>query len=194
MTREEETELVRGLVVGRPEAFEGLAACYERPLINFLAGFTGDPAAAEDLFQETLVRVVRSIADYRPQAGLGSWIFTIARHQALDHLRRRRRRREVPLGPGAEGNVIPMIPPPEAGAAAAERSDRLRAALKDLAPAKREAVVLRYFSDMSYDQMSDLLDTPVGTLKFRVHDALRELSDLLRRRFGGETHELSGSA
>jgi RNA polymerase sigma-70 factor (ECF subfamily) len=186
----EEAELVRGLVLGRPEAFEALAARYERPLLSFIGAYVADPAAADDVFQETLVRVVRSISEYRPQAGLGSWIFTIARNQALDHLRRRRRRREVPLG-----NVIPMTqPPPEADSARTERFDQVRAALQELPPPKREAVALRFFSNLGYEEMSDLLGAPVGTLKFRVHEALRELALLLKRRFGEDAHELSGSA
>jgi RNA polymerase sigma-70 factor (ECF subfamily) len=184
-----EAELVRELALGRPEAFERLVARYERPLMGFIGATVGDAAAAEDIFQETFVRVIRSIGDYRPQAGLATWIFTIARNLALDHLRRRKRRREVPL------NVIPMPRPgPEAALQAAERSDKLRDAMARLAPKKREVLALRFFANMGYEEMAGLLGAPEGTLKFRVHEALRELSASLKSVFGEESHELSGSA
>ena len=196
-----EDELIRGLILGQSAAFEQLAAQYERPLINFIAAYVGDLAAAEDLYQETFVRVIRSISDYRPEAGLATWIYTIARNLALDHLRRRKRRREVSLarseGP-EEANVIFLdrrsSAAPEAAPEAAERSDKLLRSMQRLSPKKREAVVLRFFSDMNYDEMSRLLETPVGTLKFRVHEALQDLSGLLRDAFGEEAHEVSGSA
>lgn len=201
MGKPQEDELIRGLILGQSAAFEQLAAQYERPLINFIAAYVGDLAAAEDLYQETFVRVIRSISDYRPEAGLATWIYTIARNLALDHLRRRKRRREVSLarseGP-EEANVIYLdrrsSAAPEAAPEAAERSDKLLRSMQRLSPKKREAVVLRFFSDMNYDEMSRLLETPVGTLKFRVHEALHDLSGLLRDAFGEEAHEVSGSA
>ena len=193
MGRADETALVRDLMLGRAEAFETLAARYERPLMNFIGSYVNDRASAEDIFQETFVRVIRSISDYTPDAGLGTWIFTIARNLSLDHLRRRKRRRESPIE--NEANIIPMPSPgPEAAPVAAERSDKLFAAMQKLSPKKREVVVLRFFSDHTYEDMAAMLGAPVGTLKFRVHEAVHELAKLLKPDFGEDAHEVSGSA
>lgn len=204
MGNRDEQQLIDGLMLGRREAFEQLAARYERPLMNFIAGYVGDLATAEDLYQETFVRVIRSISEYHPRAGLASWIFAISRNLALDHLRRRKRRREVPLSPSREGQELNVIymdprrdrvePSPDQGSEAAERFDTVYGALRRLAPKKREVIVLRFFSNQSYEEMEQLLGTPAGTLKFRVHEALRELSSILRGDFGEEVHDVQGSA
>lgn len=185
-----ESDLVRALALGRPEAFEEIVERYEKPLINFIVKYVDDRAAAEDVFQETFVRVVRSIGDYEPRAGLATWIFTIARNLSLDHLRSRKRRREAPI----DGTNVIAMPAAAPAPDAREEAERVREAVQRLSPPKREAVVLRFFSGLSYEEIGRMVGAPTGTIKFRVHEAMRDLAALLKRDQGGYAHDVQGSA
>jgi RNA polymerase sigma-70 factor (ECF subfamily) len=167
-------------------AYRELVERLEKPLVNFLYRFVGERHAAEDLFQETFVRVVRSVGEFRPEASLNTWIFTIARNLALDYLKARKRRREMPLEAGGEaerGRVLSFrdalpapAPGPAARAESGEEERRVAAALGELGPAKREALVLRVYAGLSYAEIARIVKAPVGTVKFRVHEAVQELA------------------
>lgn len=184
-----DADLVRRCARGEEGAFRTLVERVERPLINFIIRYLGDRDAAEDVFQDTLVRVLRNIADFEPQASLTTWIFTIARNRCLDILKAKKRHREVSMdAPRREdgGRVIDFRDilrergrGPEEGAAKREWEERVQRALGTLSPAKREALVLRVFVGLGYREMSGIVGSPVGTLKFRVHEAIRNLAGLL---------------
>src|SRR5258705_13486119 len=95
--RESESDLVRRCARGEEAAYRELVERVEKPLVNFVRRYLDDPSTAEDVFQETFVRVVRTLGDFKPQASLTTWIFTIARNLCLDRLKSRRRHREVSL-------------------------------------------------------------------------------------------------
>ncbi|MFN3487049.1 MAG: RNA polymerase sigma factor [Planctomycetota bacterium] len=197
---EVEEDLLRRCARQDAAAYRELVERLEKPLVNFLYRFVGERHAAEDLFQETFVRVVRSVGQFRPEATLGTWIFTIARNLALDYLKARRRRREMPLeagGTAERGRVISFrdalpssSPGPALRVEAAEEERRLMEALKELSPAKHEALVLRVFAGLSYAEIARIVKAPVGTIKFRVHEAVQELGRKLaaqdRRRAAGQ--------
>lgn len=184
-----EEELLRRCARGEESAYRELVDRLEKPLINFLYRFVGERQAAEDLFQETFVRVIRRLADFRPEATLTTWIYTIARNLALDHLKARRRHREVSLdrpAAGGGGRVLCFNealrsegPGPAGEAEAAEAGTRVARALAGLRPAKREALALRVYGGLSYAEVARVVGAPVGTIKFRVHEALGDLSRAL---------------
>jgi len=185
----QEEELLRRCARGEAAAYAELVERLEKPLINFLYRFVGERHAAEDLFQETFLRVIRRLGDFRPDAALDTWIYTIARNLALDHLKARRRHREVPLDqPASEerGRVLHFkevlqseAPVPAGRAEDAEAERRLVEALGSLTPAKREALALRVYAGLPYAEIARVVGAPVGTLKFRVHEALQDLSKKL---------------
>lgn len=181
-------DLVRRCARGDAAAYRELVERLEKPLVNFLYRMVGERHAAEDLFQETFVRVVRTLAAFRPEASLTTWIYTIARNLALDHLKARRRHREVSLDAAASerGRVIYFRDalqaagaPPESRVESTEDERRLQEALGQLKPAKREALVLRVYSDLPYAEIARVVKSPVGTVKFRVHEALQDLAKIL---------------
>ena len=96
-----EDDLLRRCAADDAEAYRELVARLEKPLVNFLLRYVGERHVAEDLFQETFVRVVRGLSSFRPDAALSTWIYTIARNLALDHLKAKRRHRETPLDAAA---------------------------------------------------------------------------------------------
>src|SRR5438445_671924 len=90
-------DLVGRCARGDAAAFREMVGRLEKPLMNFLVRFVGNRHVAEDLFQETFVRVVRALKKFRPDASVSTWVFTIARNLALDYIKARRRHREVGL-------------------------------------------------------------------------------------------------
>ena len=184
-----EDDLLRRCAEGDAAAYRELVGRLEKPLINFLLRYVGERHVAEDLFQETFVRVVRGLASFRPDAALNTWIYTIARNLALDHLKAKRRHRETPLdAPATEsgGRVIPFSEvlraasaPPAERAEAVEDERRVAEALGKLSPAKREALVLRVYAGLPYADVARVVGAPVGTVKFRIHEALNDLAKLL---------------
>lgn len=184
-----EDDLLRRCAAGDPAAYRELVGRLEKPLVNFLLRYVGERHVAEDLFQETFVRVVRGLASFRPDAALSTWIYTIARNLALDHLKSKRRHRETPLDAASSesgGKVIPFREvlraagaPPAERAEAEEDERRVAEALGKLSPAKREALVLRVYAGLPYADVARVVGSPVGTVKFRIHEALNDLAKLL---------------
>jgi len=183
-----EDKLLKGLVMGQESAYEELVQKLEKPLMNFIYRFVNDLHTAEDIFQETFVRVVRKISEYRPDWKLSTWIFTIARNCCLDYLKSKKRKRDVSLEmenqsddskPVVFKNLFgsKYLTPGES----LEKNEdhvKLRSLLSKLTPVKREAIAMRVYLDLSYEEISKITRTPVGTCKYRVYRALQELSDM----------------
>ncbi|HLY11063.1 MAG TPA: sigma-70 family RNA polymerase sigma factor [Planctomycetota bacterium] len=184
-----EEELLRRCARGDSAAYRELVERMEKPLINFILRFVGEPHVAEDLFQETFVRVVKTLGEFRPDASLSTWIHTIARNLSLDWLKAKRRHRETALDAATsedKGRVIyfkdmlrASALTPEARAEATEEERRVSAALGELSPIKREALVLRMYAGLQYSEIARIQNAPVGTVKFRIHEAIRDLAGLL---------------
>ncbi len=184
-----EEEFLRRCARGDGSAYRQLVERLEKPLVNFIFRFVGERHAAEDIFQETFVRMIRGLGDFRPVASLETWIYTIARNLALDHLKARRRHREVSLDrPAADGRgrvihfrdaLRSSAAAPEWRAEANEDERRLVKALGSLSNAKREALTLRVYAGLEYAEIARIVGAPVGTIKFRVHEALQDLARML---------------
>ena len=181
-----EEDLLGRCARGDAAAYRELVERLEKPLINFILRFVGERHAAEDLFQETFVRVVRTLGEFRLEASLTTWIYTIARNLSLDWLKAKRRHRETPLDRPATdegGRVISFkevlasgIAEPGARAEGSEDERRVVAALSTLSEAKREALVMRVYAGLSYAEIARITGDPVGTVKFRVHEAIQDLA------------------
>lgn len=194
-----EDDLLRNCARGDAAAYRELVERLEKPLVNFILRFVGERHVAEDLFQETFVRVVKTLGEFRPEASLSTWVFTIARNLSLDWLKAKRRHRETPLDAAAssdEGRIFyfkdVLRSRGKGPALQAEQSEderRVSAALARLAPLKREALVLRTYAGVSYAEIARIQGSPVGTVKFRVHEAIRDLTKLM-----GEEDDRSSAA
>ncbi len=181
-----EDNLLGRCAAGDAVAYRELVERLEKPLISFILRFVGERHAAEDLFQETFVRVVRTLGEFRPEASLTTWIYTIARNLSLDWLKAKRRHRETPLDRPATdegGRVISFkevlasgIVEPDARAEESEDVRRVVAALAVLSPAKREALVMRVYAGLPYAEIAKITGDPVGTVKFRIHEAIQDLA------------------
>jgi len=184
-----EEELLRRCARGDAAAYRELVERLEKPLINFILRFVGEPHVAEDLFQETFVRVVKTLGEFRLEGSLSTWIHTIARNLSLDWLKAKRRHRETALDAVTseeKGRVIyfkdmlrAASESPDRRAELTEDERRVTAALGALSPIKREALVLRMYAGLQYSEIARIQNAPVGTVKFRIHEAIRDLAGLL---------------
>lgn len=173
-----------------PEALHQVVEAYSPRVFGMLYRLTGSRETAEDLLQETFLRVVRMIAEYEHAGKFEAWLFRIAANLARDHARRaRRRKRPVALesfsrddGPGVVEVGDASQPEPSSELVQKEAGARLNACLQRLAEIDREIILLRHFSELSFREIAEVLQIPLGTALARAHRALKRL----RAEFGEE--------
>jgi RNA polymerase sigma factor (sigma-70 family) len=166
----------------RGRAIELVREAYGAAVYRFARRMLGDPVAAEDVEQDTMLRALQGLDGLRPGSSLRAWVMTIAAHRALDELRRRRR-----LSRRVDGlSEIPDLPDPHPHAAhlllVQEEARTLRASLDTLPPRARDSVVLYFGHDLTFDQVGRTLGDAGGTVQVRVNRALVRLQATLRRR------------
>ena len=181
-----DAELAVAALQGSADACETLVRRFERPVYNFIARLVRDQSAAEDLAQETFLKLFRALGRYDPRLPFSSWLFRIAHNTAVDHLRQRRLLLADPPPQDDPGDQDPVarLPDlrslsPEDAARRAELSEALDAAVDALRPEYRAVVVLRHQEDLDYDEIAQVLGLPLGTVKTYLHRARRELARVL---------------
>lgn len=175
---------------GDLRAFEALVAKYQDRVFNLVLRMTGRQADAEELAQETFLKALSKIGQFRGSSSFYTWLFRIAANLAISHRRRAGRIRFRPLdshdemgesGDGSRAGALPSLrtPAPDAAAMAAETNQRLAEALEELDEEFRIVVILRDVEDMDYTQIAHVLELPEGTVKSRLHRARCMLRDKL---------------
>ena len=169
---------------GDPAAQEALVRAYTAGIFNLHAKLLGDRHAAQDLTQETFIKVFRGIHGFEAGRSFKAWAFAIAWNTARDHLRRARRRtfRSLPAASGDPDAGDVDIEDRRAPAildmlVERERASVVREALSRLDPERRALLVLREFEDLSFEELGDLFGCGTGTARSRVHRARLALRD-----------------
>ena len=178
-----EGEIREAIAAGRHRrAVELIRAVYGRSIHQFACRMLDDPFAAEDVVQETLLRVYQSLPTLRTDSSLRAGVMTIAAHRALDELRRRTRQRRRVL----HVDDLPEVPdarPPAPQLIDAHREARVLEACLDALPARARASVVMYFGqELTFDQVGATLGEKGGTVQVRVGRALLRLRPMARRR------------
>jgi RNA polymerase sigma factor (sigma-70 family) len=156
---------------------------YQRQVYSVLLRVVRRPEDAEDLAQETFVRMFRALDRYDPERPFTAWLFTIATRLGIDHLRRRRVQTLslTVTEPGStEDRTIDVEDPgpgPEELASHAEEERRTKDLIDSLPEHYRIVVVLRHQQDLSYEEIAEALNLPLGTVKARIHRARALLKD-----------------
>jgi RNA polymerase sigma-70 factor (ECF subfamily) len=180
-----DADVVRLAQQGREPAYRELVRRYERPVFSLVYRMVRDRELAEDLAQDTFVKVLNHIDRYSPEFKFSSWIFKIANNVAIDHLRRRRL------------DTISMDGSPHAATAAdveasafdleadqenaldeleaRELGSAIEQAIARLRPEYRSCIMLRHVEGRSYEEIAATLDLPLGTVKTYIHRARHEL-------------------
>jgi RNA polymerase sigma-70 factor (ECF subfamily) len=183
-----DTQLMAAICARDAEAFEILAQRHREMLRHCLLQIVRDPNTADDLLQETLLRVWMRAEQWDERGAVRAWLVRIATNLALNSLRTCSRRREQPLEPPRrdvfeeEEPLTPawLIDPaenrPEELAAQAERRARLQSLIGDLPEEKRDVLRLVVEADMELREVAETLDIPEGTVKSRLHHARKRLA------------------
>ena len=178
-----DNELLQRHIDGDEQAFPALVHRYRKELYNFLGRFTGDPTLAEDIFQETFLQLHLSAGAFDPTRRLKPWLFTIAANKARDAMRKRTRRQAVPLNAtiganeGGETTFIDLIPAnipqPSETLANLETRRAVQQIIKDMPENLRIVLLLNYFHELAYKEIAEILGVPLGTIKSRLHAAVK---------------------
>lgn len=171
----DDATLVGQVLGGDVEAFGRLVERYEEDLARYARHVLGGMDEAEDVMQDALVRAYRSLDRCEEPSRFKGWLFRIVSNQCRTHLARRRRRPTQPLEDVPDAAVADEGHP-GLDAEAADRAERLAAALERLSPDHREALVLYYVQELSVPELAEVLDLSVSAVKMRLHrgrDALR---------------------
>jgi RNA polymerase sigma-70 factor (ECF subfamily) len=182
---ETDEELILQFQQGAERAFNLLVGRYKDPLMNFVYRFLGDYDEADDVVQETFVRLWRSKHTYRPVAKFSTWLYTIAANLARTQLSRRRRHAFFSLSrPRGEEGAPAEIPDTRYAADAAAESSLtsglIEDALKKLPPKYREVVILCDIQELSYEEICRVTGANIGTVKSRLSRGRTRLQELLK--------------
>jgi RNA polymerase sigma-70 factor (ECF subfamily) len=154
-----------------------LVEAYQSPVYNLCLRMLGERGEAEDAAQESFLRAYRGLRRYDPGRPFGTWLLSIASHYCIDQLRRRRLEFvsvEDEMPPKLEADPHPG---PEEALTAAQKQEAVSGILGGLAPQDRAAIVLRYWYDLSYEEIATALSLTVPAAKSRLHRARRVLAE-----------------
>lgn len=171
-----ETELVTRAQGGDRNAFSELVRTHAQGVLNVVYRMCGDMQVAEDAAQETFIQAWLRLSSYRPQASLRNWLYRIAVNTAIDMLRKEKR-----ILPSAveDLNLTDSSPGPETLVASYERTEIVQKAVLALPDASRSVLVLREFEGLSYQEIAESLNIPVGTVMSRLNYARKLLREKL---------------
>jgi RNA polymerase sigma-70 factor (ECF subfamily) len=178
----DDAAVVAAALKGQPEACEEIVRRYERPIFGLIARMVRDEAQAEDLTQDTFLKMFRALARYDQSLRFSSWLFRIAHNTAIDYLRQRRLLIASPVDdPDDESDPLQSLPDlsaisPERSAERAELAAAVDLALDRVRPDYRAVLVLRYQEGLEYQDIADVLGAPLGTVKTFLHRARRDLA------------------
>ena len=178
-------EVVLRARAGQEAAYRELIRRYERPVFALLFRMVRDRELAEDLAQETFVKALNAIDSYRPEFKFSSWIFKIANNAAIDHLRRRELDTlSLDGSPHAETPEAMQATALQIGARqespldtveAKELGGAIEEAIGALRPEYRSCILLRHVEGRAYEEIAEILNLPLGTVKTYIHRARNEL-------------------
>lgn len=172
--------LLRRYRNGDAEAFAPLYERHRLGLLRFLLGLCGDPALADEVFQDTWLSLIRSQSEPREAALFKTWLYQIGRNRLLDHWRKHARQTSQQEPYAEQQHAIESpTPGPEQQLSLSRDQQRLQAALADLPLEQREVFLLRAHADLELQEIAELTATPMETVKSRLRYALQKLRRLL---------------
>jgi RNA polymerase sigma-70 factor, ECF subfamily len=183
-----ERRLIEACQCGDREAFRELFEAHKDRVWTVALRFTGDESAARDVTQQVFLKLFTSIAGFRHESNFKTWLYRMVANECMDEFRKRRRlipleffrpapgaERDEDCG-GAEMNDWRQEPIQEERLTQLELSEAVLAALAQLKPKLRMAIVLKYFEDLSYEQMAEALGCSMGTVASRLNRGHKELA------------------
>lgn len=188
-----EEQLVQRAMQGEREAFSQLLQLYQRSIYNLALRMVGDREDACDLTQEIFLKAWRSLAFFRGEASFSTWLYRLASNICIDFLRKEKRRKSVSLVfLDDEESYVTEIPSdeplPEEQVISREELRQLSAAMNELEVEYRQILTLRLIDNLPYEQIAEILDLELGTVKSRLWRARTKLRKKLT---GNKTKPMS---
>ena len=176
----------KAIKTGDPSAYNELMHLYRDPIYFMLYEKVGDQELAKDLTIEALGKAFKNLHMYTPEYAFSTWLYTVARNNCIDYLRKNKistisidKIIEDEEGKKNNFDIKSNDPNPESIIIKKQRISILRQIVDQLKPKYRELVKLRYFKEMSYEEISDILNIPLGTVKAQLHRSRGELFKIL---------------
>lgn len=173
MNRSQDRELIERCKCGDRQALEQLVGDYERPVYNAAYRFLGNPDDAADVTQAVFLKAFEHLDQYDPKFKFFSWIYRIAINESINQVKRNSK--QQPL----DDDVVSELRSPEDLAQSGDISRGVQSGLMDLQENYRAVVILRHFSDCSYQEISDILHIPEKTVKSRLYSARQIMKEHL---------------
>ena len=159
-----EQVLILRCQIGDKDAFAGLIERYQAPLRYFISRLSANPETAEDIFQDTWLTVIRRIHTLKKIDAFSTWLYRIARNKVYQQFRRKRKLSELNENIAVPNNT-------ENDVFSTEDAAKIHRCLKELLPEYKEVLMLRFLEQMSYEQISQVINCRLGTVKSRIHYA-----------------------
>ncbi len=169
-----DVDLLRQVAAGNEVAFAELYDLYAPPVYNYILRLINEPAVAEEILQEVFLAMWRGAQRFRAEAKVKTWLLRIAHHQAVSWLRRERA--VLWSDDELDGNADASI---EEDLARSWQIDQVRSALARLSPKHRAVIELTFVHGLSYAEIAQVMNCPIGTVKSRMSYALRRMNELL---------------
>ncbi|MEM8864020.1 MAG: sigma-70 family RNA polymerase sigma factor [Planctomycetota bacterium] len=187
--REIDNRLIDAALAGDRSAFGQLVERHQDRLVNALVRFTGSPEDAHDIAQDALVQALTKLDRFRRDSAFFTWLYRIAFNRAVSVSRKRRERVSLD-GLREDGGVEPNStgPRPEEHTLGCERVELVHQALATLAEDHRQVLVLREFDGLDYQQIAEIVEVPVGTVRSRLFRARSQLREALEPHGFDETN------
>lgn len=184
---EEDLQWVREVLAGNKQAYAHIINKYKNPLYATILRMTTNPQDAQDFVQDAFLKVYRQLDKYKETGSFSSWLYRVAINHCMDEFRKKRyQSTQVEIG---EEQVIDSNHP-EVVFLKKERHRQLERLLATLPEDERLILLLRYANELSYDEISELTDVPLSTVRNKLHRAKKKMRDTVKRE-GGYFHELS---
>ncbi|MGC2237316.1 MAG: sigma-70 family RNA polymerase sigma factor [Pyrinomonadaceae bacterium] len=179
-------ELIETAISGREDSFEELVRRYQRPITNYVYRMLSDYDASLDVTQEVFIKVYNSLARYSSDYKFSTWLYRIAHNAAIDYMRRNSVNQQSIEAENADGTYQLQIesprPNPEQERERSEWRTEIESVVKCLPTVYRELILLRHAQDLSYDEIAEITNLPLGTVKNRLFRAREMMRDIFVER------------
>jgi len=193
-TKTNDAHLIRDYQKGKDWAFEKLFKKYERPLFSFIFRFVGDRQSAEDMFQQTWLKVIKGLPKYEERGAFSSWLFGVANNCCVDHARKQMRSKVDDLTSAEGMDCLPdKDSDPEDTLMKKEQLSWLEKAVRKLPTEQKQIVLMRLHGEVPFKEIARVLDCPLNTVLGRMHYAVQNLKKMVKEEYGGDLRNvLSG--
>lgn len=184
---QEDIACIHEVLSGNKQAFEMIINKYKNPLYATILRMTKNPHDAQDLVQESFIKVYQQLEKYKETGSFSSWLYRVAMNHCMDEFRKKRyKMKSIEID---EGKVI-AGDHPEIIFMKKEKSRQVERLISTLPEDERIIILLRYVNELSYQEISELVNMPLSTVRNKLHRAKKKMRETVKRE-GGDFHEVS---